>query len=216
MKTTALLLIITSTLLVGCAENRVTGADQLAKAVEPASVQPLVWWDPLTYHWAVLWPGNWFTRQLKVNDQGVGAINRQTAMQYAPLSEALGDRYHLRQVMSIQQGNQAQVTTSWQAVVEDKVRLIIRGEKTVSQIEVSLPEAVGPDGVKIGSTFSELYSKAFGVCQPKAFSKDVVCASPTSKHVQYVYTGESHTPEGIMPPDTLLKHWQLQTLIWHK
>lgn len=216
MKKTALSLIIASTVLTGCADTTSAVADRKANEVAPLANRHSVWWDPLTYNWSVLWPGNWFTAQMQVNDHGVAELNGQTRMDQSTISNALGNNYHLRQVMSIEQGNQQLIRTSWQAMKNNKVQLIIRGDNTINKIEVTQPGVKGPEGARIGSLFSEVYTKAFAVCQPESASRSVICRAPSSKHVYYVYTGESDTPDGMMPPDTLLRDWHLQTIIWQK
>lgn len=64
-----------------------------------------------------------------------------------------------------------------------------------------------PRGGKIGTPFSDLYSKAFGHCEPVSSDShtSVECKAEGSQHISYVFSGEWSGPEGLMPPDDVLK-----------
>ena len=73
-------------------------------------------------------------------------------------------------------------------------------------------------GVKIGTPFSDLYSKAFGNCQ-KADGDDnraVECKAEGSQHISYQFSGEWSGPEGLMPSDDTLKNWKVSKIIWRR
>lgn len=71
-------------------------------------------------------------------------------------------------------------------------------------------------GVSIGAPFSQLYKKAFGVCQKGTGddSGQIECAAPDSKHVSYLFAGNWHGPEGLMPSDDTLQSWKVSKIIW--
>lgn len=57
----------------------------------------------------------------------------------------------------------------FEALKDDKVALTINGESgTISRIDVRDSNIKAASGVKIGTPFSDIYSKAFGNCQKAA------------------------------------------------
>ena len=72
-------------------------------------------------------------------------------------------------------------------------------------------------GVKIGTPFSDLYEKAYGVCQKGQGdnANDVECVSKESRHVSYLFSGEWRGPEGLMPSDDTLKDWKISQIVWN-
>ncbi|MCU5771097.1 RpoE-regulated lipoprotein [Erwiniaceae bacterium BAC15a-03b] len=172
------------------------------------------WWNPFAkVSWSSLSPLNWFGSSLEVNEQGVGAINGSTAMNASAIDKGLDGNYTLRQGMRTSDGN---VVSFWQALDDGKVKLVINGNSTVTSVEVTDEAVASSDGAKIGSTFSERYSKAFGACQKAAGldSSAVECKAPDSQHISYIYSGDWHGPEGLMPSDDTLKNWKLSKIIW--
>ena len=71
--------------------------------------------------------------------------------------------------------------------------------------------------MKIGDAFSTTYSKAFESCQlgQGDDAQSVECAAPQSTHISYIYSGEWSGPEGLMPPDDILKTWKVSKIVWH-
>lgn len=201
MKSLRPALIVATLLLAGCASN---GSHSNASS----------WWNPLDWSWSALWPGSWFGSSLTVTDQGVGAINGSTPLQENALKEGLNGDYRLRQGMRSEQGS---VVSFWQALTDNEVKLTFSGKTTVSRIEVTDSDIASADGTRIGDAFSESYQKAFGHCQAASgeTAPAVLCQAPDSQHVSYLYQGKWAGPQGLIPPDDVLKSWQVSKIIWH-
>ncbi|MCZ4060523.1 RpoE-regulated lipoprotein [Pantoea sp. LMR881] len=205
MKAVRSTLLIAAVTLGGCASSG-SGTD---------SSQQVSWWNPLSYHWSSALPWNWFGASLTVTDQGVGGLNATTAMTESAIKEALNGQYDLRQGMRSQNG---QVVSFWQAREDDKVQLVIYGQSQVERIEVMDRNITSSDGSKIGDAFGDKYSKAYNNCTLSAGldNRDVECRVPASEHLRYVYSGEWHGPEGLMPSDDTLKSWKMSKIIWRR
>lgn len=160
-------------------------------------------------------PFSWFGGSLEVTDAGVGAINAGTPLSETTLDQALDGSYHLRGGMGTSNGK---LTAFYEALQDNRVRLSVSGEPQgrVAQVEVLDKDIASAWGVKIGDRFDSLYSKAFGVCQPGQGDNagSVECSAPQSKHVSYLFSGSWNGPEGLMPPDDILKNWQVSKLVW--
>jgi hypothetical protein len=167
-------------------------------------------------NWSAANPWNWFGSSLEVSEQGVGKLTASTPMDEKAVSSALNDNYRLRSGMKTDNG---EIVRFYEAMDDKTVMVVVNGEKgTVSRIDV-LDSAIKTDsGVKIGTPFSELYSKAFGSCT-KATGDDsdaVECKAPNSQHISYLFSGEWHGPEGLMPSDDALKSWKISKIIWRR
>lgn len=207
MKTFRPALIIATLLLAGCAGS---------SSSQPPSASSSTWWNPISWSWSSLSPTHWFGSSLQVSEQGVGKVNGSTAMQQEAIEDGLGGNYQLRQGMRTSDGH---IVHFWQALDSDKqVKIVLIGQTTVNQIEVSDSDVATENGVKIGTPFSDLYSKAFGACQQGsgADSASVECKAPGSQHISYLFSGEWHGPEGLMPSDDTLKNWTLSKIIWRR
>ncbi|EBE3493299.1 DUF1131 family protein, partial [Salmonella enterica] len=44
----------------------------------------------------------------------------------------------------------------------------------------------------------------------------VECKAEGSQHISYVFSGEWSGPEGLMPPDDVLKNWDVRKIIWRR
>ena len=97
--------------------------------------------------------------------------------------------------------------------------LVVIGENgVISRIDV-LDSAIATDkGVKMGPPFSDLFDKAFGNCVKGTGddSNGVECKAPGSQHISYLFSGDWHGPEGLMPADDTLKSWKISKIIWRK
>ena len=205
MKAVRSTLLIAAVMLSGCASSG-SGAN---------SSQQASWWNPLSYHWSSALPWNWFSSSLTVTGQGVGGLTASTPMSESSIKEGLKGNYDLRQGM---RGQNGQVISFWQALDDDKVKLVIYGQTRVERIDVLDSDIVSADGSKIGDAFSNKFSKAFNNCTLASGldSWDVECHAPGSQHLRYVYSGEWHGPEGLMPSDDTLKSWTLSKIIWQR
>ena len=148
-------------------------------------------------NWSAANPWNWFGSSTKVSEQGVGELTASTPLQEQAIADALDGDYRLRSGM----------------------KTAINGDQgTISRIDVLDSDIPADTGVKIGTPFSDLYSKAFGNCQ-KADSDDnraVECKAEGSQHISYQFSGEWSGPEGLMPSDDTLKNWKVSKIIWRR
>ncbi|MFJ5455427.1 RpoE-regulated lipoprotein [Pectobacterium jejuense] len=168
------------------------------------------------FSWSSLSPFNWFGSSLEVTDTGVGGINAGTPLSEGALQSALDGNYQLRSGMGTSNG---QLVAFYQALDDKDVKMIISGQPkgSVRKVEVMDPAISSAGGVKIGDVFSNTYSKAFESCQlgQGDDAQSVECAAPQSTHISYVYSGEWSGPEGLMPPDDILKTWKVSKIVWH-
>ncbi|WP_436856680.1 RpoE-regulated lipoprotein [Citrobacter tructae] len=167
-------------------------------------------------NWSAANPWNWFGSSTEVTEQGVGGLTAATPLDEQAINDALGGDYRLRSGMKTANGN---VVRFFEAMNDDKVALIINGEQgTVSRIDVLDSDIPSEAGVEVGTPFSDLYSKAFGNCQPAtdADSVAVECKAEGSQHISYLFTGEWKGPEGLMPSDDALKAWTVSKIIWRR
>lgn len=167
-------------------------------------------------NWSAANPWNWFGSSTEVTEQGVGGITSTTALDEQAINDALGGDYRLRSGMKTDNGT---IVRYFEALDGDKLALVVNGENgSVSRIDV-LDSAIKTDsGVEIGSTFSDIYSKAYGHCQ-KATGDDsagVECKAEGSPHISYLFTGEWSGPQDLMPSDDALKNWTLKKIVWRR
>jgi hypothetical protein len=167
-------------------------------------------------NWSAANPWNWFGSSTEVTEQGVGGITSTTALDEQAINDALGGDYRLRSGMKTDNGT---IVRYFEALDGDKLALVVNGENgSVSRIDV-LDSAIKTDsGVEIGSTFSDIYSKAYGHCQ-KATGDDsagVECKAEGSQHISYLFTGEWSGPQNLMPSDDALKNWTLKKIVWRR
>ena len=161
-------------------------------------------------------PWNWVGSSTEVTEQGVGGITSTTALDEKAITDALDGDYRLRSGMKTDNGT---IVRYFEALDGDKLALVVNGENgSVSRIDV-LDSAIKTDsGVEIGSTFSDIYSKAYGHCQ-KATGDDsagVECKAEGSQHISYLFTGEWSGPQDLMPSDDALKNWTLKKIVWRR
>lgn len=167
-------------------------------------------------NWSAANPWNWFGSSTEVTEQGVGGITSTTALDEQSINDALGGDYRLRSGMKTDNGT---IVRYFEALDGDKLALVVNGENgSVSRIDV-LDSAIKTDsGVEIGSTFSDIYSKAYGHCQKATGdeSAGVECKAEGSQHISYLFTGEWSGPQDLMPSDDALKNWTLKKIVWRR
>ncbi|PRD15018.1 RpoE-regulated lipoprotein [Pantoea coffeiphila] len=198
-------LLIATVLLAGCAGS----------GSQTGSASQSTWWNPVSWSWSGLNPVNWFVSSLQIAEQGVGGVNGSTPLQQKAIEDGLKGQYTLRNGMRMVDGS---VVSFWQALDDSKqVEMELSGRTTVNRIEVMDKDVATDSGVKIGTRFSDLYSKAFESCK-KGTGADrdgVECRAPNSQHISYVFSGDWRGPEGLMPSDDTLKNWTVSKIIWH-
>ncbi|WP_387490784.1 RpoE-regulated lipoprotein [Photorhabdus sp. RM96S] len=170
------------------------------------------------FSWSDLSPISWFGSPLKISDQGVGEINGLTAMNKEAIEKGLDGKYHLRSGMEAKNG---QLVTVFQAMDGDQLKIALFGQADgkISRIEVLDEDIETVWGTKVGMPFSALYSKAFDVCRNTVSESEksaIVCVSPQSKHVSYLFTGHWNGPEGLIPSDDVLKKWKVERIVWKR
>ncbi|MDX7990657.1 RpoE-regulated lipoprotein [Xenorhabdus littoralis] len=166
--------------------------------------------------WSSLSPFNWFGSSLNVSEQGLGEINKQTDMAKSVIERGLEGKYHLRSGMEMQNGKLVSII---QGMKDNQVKLEFYGllNGKVNRIDV-LDEGIKTVwGTEVGTSFSRLYDKAFGVCQRSqdfTVQPAVICIAPQSQHVSYVFTGTWDGPEELLPSDDVLTNWKILRIIW--
>jgi hypothetical protein len=167
-------------------------------------------------NWSAAYPWNWFGSSTEVTEQGVGKLTATTPLNEQAISDALDSSYRLRSGMKMSNGN---IVRYFEALKDDKVALTIHGEKgTISRIDVRDSTIKATSGVKIGTPFSEIYSKAFGNCHKGSNDNGVVveCKAENSQHISYAFTGNWNGPAELMPADDMLKNWKVSKIIWRR
>lgn len=169
------------------------------------------------FSWSSLSPLNWFggSSSMQVTDKGIGGITAGTPLSENGIKEGLKGDYRLRSGMAT---NDGKLVSFYQAMKEDQIKLIISGQPkgTIERIDVMDKDIPSQWGVSIGTPFSQLYKKAFGVCRKGTGddSAQIECAAPDSQHVSYLFAGDWHGPEGLMPSDDALQSWKVSKIIW--
>ncbi|MFB8477235.1 RpoE-regulated lipoprotein [Klebsiella michiganensis] len=167
-------------------------------------------------NWSAAYPWNWFGSSMEVSEQGVGNLTASTALSEQAIGDALGSSYRLRSGMKTANGN---IVRYFEALKDDKAALTINGESgTISRIDVRDSNIKAASGVKIGTPFSDIYSKAFGNCQKGSNDNGAVveCKAEGSQHISYAFTGNWSGPEELMPSDDTLKNWKVSKIIWRR
>lgn len=165
--------------------------------------------------WSSFNPLNWFGSSLTVSDKGVGEITASTPLTEEAIKDALDGDYTLRSGMSMSNGK---MLSFYQAMSDKEVKMSITGapKGSVQRVDVVDPKVESEWGVKIGTPFSDLYTKAFDVCVKGEGddAQNIECKAPQSTHVSYVFSGIWHGPDSLMPADDSLKDWKVSKIIW--
>ncbi len=205
MKSVRPALIVAVLLLSGCASSG-TSSDASSGAT---------WWNPLAWSWSSLAPWHWFGSTLTVSEQGLGNLTGSTAMNEQAISDGLGGNYQVRKGM---RGENGGVVTFFQGVSDKQVKVVVNGQTTVDRIDVTDKEIASASGNKIGTPFADIFQQAYGACEKGTGSdvEGVECRAPGSQHISYLFSGEWHGPQGLMPSDDTLKKWTISKIIWRK
>lgn len=165
--------------------------------------------------WSSFNPLNWFGSSLTVSDKGVGEITASTPLTEEAIKDALDGDYTLRSGMSMSNGK---MLSFYQAMSDKEVKMSISGapKGSVQRVDVVDAKVESEGGVKIGTPFSDLYTKAFDVCVKGEGddAQNIECKAPQSTHVSYVFSGIWHGPDSLMPADDSLKDWKVSKIIW--
>lgn len=165
--------------------------------------------------WSSFNPLNWFGSSLTVSDKGVGEITASTPLTEEAIKDALDGDYTLRSGMSMSNGK---MLSFYQAMSDKEVKMSISGapKGSVQRVDVVDAKVESEWGVKIGTPFSDLYTKAFDVCVKGEGddAQNIECKAPQSTHVSYVFSGIWNGPDSLMPADDSLKDWKVSKIIW--
>ena len=165
--------------------------------------------------WSSFNPLNWFGSSLTVSDKGIGEITASTPLTEEAIKDALDGDYTLRSGMSMSNGK---MLSFYQAMSDKEVKMSISGapKGSVQRVDVVDAKVESEWGVKIGTPFSDLYTKAFDVCVKGEGddAQNIECKAPQSTHVSYVFSGIWHGPDSLMPADDSLKDWKVSKIIW--
>ena len=167
-------------------------------------------------NWSAANPWNWFGSSIEVSEKGVGELNASTPLDEKAVSSALNDNYRLRSGMKTDNG---EIVRFYEAMDDKTVMVVVNGEKgTVNRVDVMDSDIETDSGVKIGTTFSDLYDKAFGACVKGTGddSDGVECKAKDSQHISYIFSGEWHGGQELMPSDDTLKAWKISKIIWRR
>ncbi|OMQ21878.1 MULTISPECIES: RpoE-regulated lipoprotein [Serratia] len=168
------------------------------------------------FSWSSLSPFNWFGGSVEVSGKGVGGINAGTSMTESALGEGLNNNYRMRGGMATSNG---QIVAYYQALDGDNVKLVITGEPKgyAQRVDVMDPKIATEWGSKLGTPFSDLFSKAYGACKPGEGDEagNVECVAEQSRYVTYIFSGKWAGPQDIIPPDDTLRNWTVSKIIWH-
>ncbi|HEX4503740.1 MAG TPA: RpoE-regulated lipoprotein [Scandinavium sp.] len=167
-------------------------------------------------HWSSALPWNWFGSSMEVTEQGVGDLTASTPLDEQAINDALDGDYRIRSGMKTSNGS---IVKYFEALKDDKVALVVNGEAgSISRIDVMDSDIATADGTKIGTHFSDVYSKAFGNCEKGSGddSAGVECKAKDSQHISYLFSGSWGGPQDLMPPDDSLKFWKVSKIIWRR
>lgn len=167
------------------------------------------------FSFSSLSPFNWFGGSPMLSDSGLGDISSATPLDEDSLNKTLDDDYRLRKGMGMSAG---QTTTFFEAMDGTKLQLAFYGNEQgkVERIEVMDKGIKTLAGTKLGTEFSELFEKAYNHCEVGTgdYTGSVICQSPESKHISYIFSGEWMGSSSIMPPDDKLKTWTISKMVW--
>lgn len=167
------------------------------------------------FSWSSLSPFNWFGSSLEVSGKGVGDITAGTPMNETAIAAALGNNYPLRAGMMTNNGS---IVSYYQALQGSEVKLVVMGEPQgkVQRVEVTDSRIVTEWGTELGTSFSKLFSKAYGACKAGEGEEagKVACTAKQSSNVSYIFSGQWAGPQDIIPPDDTLQHWTVSKIIW--
>ncbi|WP_159566713.1 RpoE-regulated lipoprotein [Budvicia diplopodorum] len=168
------------------------------------------------FSFSSLSPLNWFSSSPTLSDSGLGDISSATPLDEGSLNKTLDGDYRLRKGMGISAG---QTVTFFEAMDGTNVKLAFYANEQgkVKRIEVMDNGVKTAVGTKLGTKFSELYEKAFNVCEVGIGDSagSVACKSPESQRITYIFSGEWMGSSSIMPPDDKLRTWTISKMIWN-
>lgn len=171
-----------------------------------------------SFSWSSLSPVSWFSSNaLTVTAQGAGGVNNQTAMSEAAISRGLEDKYTLRGGMQTEQG---EIVKIFEGRKDNKTVIRLSGPDngTVQRIVINDADIRTEWDTGTGTLFSDIYPQAVaGACTLTTEFDDsaqVICRSPQTPRVSYVFHGTWTGPETLLPSDDILRNWTVSYIVW--
>lgn len=152
-----------------------------------------------------------------ISDAGVGPITAKTQFKQSELQKAFGDNFKVIEGMEI---NSKKLSHFFNINTLDNNNTIMKiiGETkgNIEQIETQ-SDQVTHQNIHVGSYFHQLYKQAItGNCR-KINNEEagvVLCDSPKSKHIHYIFNGQSDDFDSLLPPNDELMDWKITKIIW--
>ncbi|MGL4928975.1 MAG: DUF1131 family protein [Plesiomonas sp.] len=164
------------------------------------------WWSPLS----------WFRSSLSVNGEQVLGITHDTPISADTLQDKLGDQYQVRTGMQMHNGE----IQSYAEALQDNQRALVFSGKSKDKIDaiaIYSPKIETEWGTHVGNLFSDIYPKALGARCTVGLADTpsaVICQAPQDQRVRYAFSGQWSGPQGLLPPDDVLRNWKVQQIMW--
>ncbi|MGL5007222.1 MAG: DUF1131 family protein [Plesiomonas sp.] len=194
-------------LLAGCSTfSGDTNTDTQA-GLQATSQSTSHWWSPVS----------WFRSDSTViNGEQVLGITQDTPLTADTIQEKLGDQYQVRTGMQMQNG---EVQPYAEALRDNQRALVLSGKSKdkIDSITIYSPKIETEWGTHVGSVFVDIYPKALGAhCRVGIADEQsaVICQAPQAQQIHYIFSGQWSGPQGLLPPDDVLRTWKVQQMIW--
>jgi hypothetical protein len=147
---------------------------------------------------------------------GIGPINSTTPFNLHELTQVF-QGYNVAQHINFADGNQYPVIEVSQGI--KRLITINPDLKQDKVFSVMVQDNLIQNGLghPIGTKFSDVYAKPdLENCAPgmEDMEGKVLCYAPQANNVLYLFTGIWNGPNNSLPPLTVLKDWQLASIIW--
>lgn len=150
---------------------------------------------------------------IELSASRVGGITAETPFTV----EAIGEAFPHREVAEEKRSTEGEVY-SVIAVREDERILLTVNPKhgKVDSIIVTSDKVNNTLGHTIGSRFTAVYEGEATPCSPgqEELSGRVLCPAPVASNMTYIFEGEWHGPDGMLPPSEVLDQWHLSQVVW--
>lgn len=152
-----------------------------------------------------------------ISDAGVGPITAETQFKQSELQKAFGDNYKVISGMEINSKKLSHFYNINTLENNNTIMKIIGNTKdNIEQIETASDQVIHQN-IHIGSYFHQLYRQAItGNCRQITNEEAgaIICDSPKSKHVHYIFKGQSDNFDSLLPPNDELMDWKITKIIW--
>lgn len=151
-----------------------------------------------------------------ISDTGVGPITAETQFKQNELQKAFGDNFKVISGMGI---NSEKVSHFFNINTRDNhtiMKIIGDSKGNIEGIETQSDQVIHQN-IHVGSYFHQLYKQAItGNCKhiTNEDAGTVLCDSPNSKHVHYIFNGQTGNFDSLLPPNEELMDWKITKIIW--